>query len=294
MTRQTTLSPRTTMAISAVLLLSTGMAHAQEAAPDVTVAQAVAPVPVIAIPTTPPAAPTIILPVTAAESPTPSPEVRDTSPPSVVRAPRAGPAAPPVAVRAQSAVQSVSRTAAASLEQSPKAAAPAATLPATTTVTPEAESAAPALTSPGDATTDWALPVGAAATLLVLGGVAFAANRRRRIWEVDADFVPPVGDRSAARPTTIPAPQAERAPVSPAMLMAKTCATTPDERADLIDRMVASPPDAINPFISRKARRRRARLIVQAMKHDTNVPAPVRTEPAAERALQPHRVLADA
>lgn len=37
-----------------------------------------------------------------------------------------------------------------------------------------------------------------------------------------------------------------------------------DDREDLIERMVAAEPDEANPFTSRKARRRRARLILQA------------------------------
>lgn len=37
------------------------------------------------------------------------------------------------------------------------------------------------------------------------------------------------------------------------------------ERDALLNRMVAAAPDAANPFTSRKARRRRARLILQSM-----------------------------
>ncbi|MFM6830969.1 MAG: hypothetical protein ACKOVA_11660 [Novosphingobium sp.] len=294
MTRHTTLSPRTTMAISAVLLLSTGMAHAQEAALDMTVVQAPAPTPVIAVPTTPATAPTIVLPVPAAEPPVPAREVQDVSPAPVARTPRAAPTAPRAVSRAQSVAQPVSAATPALPAPSPTVAAPVVAQPTATAVTPVAEPAAPTLVRPADATSDWAIPVGAAATLLVLGGVAFAATRRRRVWEVDADFVPPVVNRPTPRPEVSPTPQAERATSSAAMRVATTTATTPDERADLIDRMVASPPDAINPFTSRKARRRRARLIVQSMRHDTTAPAPVRAEPAAERPLQPHRVLVDA
>lgn len=279
------------MAISAVLLLSTGIAHAQEAAPDMTVVQAPAPPPVIAVPTTPVAAPTIVLPVPAPETP---PAALDASPPPVAQATRAAPSTPRAVPRSQPIAQPVRAATPALPAQSPTVAVPAVAQPTATPVTPVAEPAAPTLVRPGDATSDWAIPVGAAATLLVLGGVAFAATRRRRVWEVDADFVPPVVDKSTARAPVTPLLQANRINSSASRRVATMTATTPDERADLIDRMVASPPDAINPFTSRKARRRRARLIVQSMRHDPGAPAPVRAEPAAESPLQPHRVLADA
>lgn len=146
--------------------------------------------------------------------------------------------------------------------------------------------------SADDDTTDWAVPVGAAATLLVLGGVAFAATRRRRIWEADADFVPPVIERPGMKPAVerpvVAAPDA----AAPSVMANTPTATTADERAELIDRMVASPPDARNPFTSPKARRRRARLIVQSMDREAQPSAPLRADPYIERPLRDHRVLA--
>lgn len=288
------------MAISAVLLLSTGMAHAQEAAPGMTIAQAPPAAPAIAIPSTPPQAqsqtpPTIILPAPADEGPVTAPvtareaPTRATSP--APRAARREPEATPTAAQATAIVAPAASPQPAMIPPTPVD--PVAASPAS----PVAENAQPTLDTPSEDSSDWAVPVGAAATLLVLGGVAFAATRRRRVWEADADFVPPVVPRPASRTAAERPAVAERLAELPPIMGTKS-ATTADERAELIDRMVASPPDAINPFTSRKARRRRARLIVQSMKLNPIAQAPVLAEHLSghmtERPLQDHRALADA
>ncbi len=285
------------MAISAMLLLSTGMAHAQEAMPDMTVAQAPATAPVVAIPaTSPQTAPTIVLPVPAIDSPVAAPVAAPETPTRAT--PRAA-TREPLATRNAAKVAAIAVPAQSSQPSvtAPTPVAPAVVRVAASPAAPVAETASPTLVTLPEDSSDWAVPVGAAATLLVLGGVAFAATRRRRIWEADADFVPPVIPRLNTHPAAdIPA-VAERPAVMP-QTMGAMSATTADERADLIDRMVDSPPDAINPFTSRKARRRRARLIVQTMKDNPIAPAPVRAERLSshvgERPLQDHRVLADA
>lgn len=280
------ISPRNFMAVSAMLMLSTGIARAQEAV-QVTVPTA----PMASAPVAPPAAPTIVLPDVAPVAPVAAPAapvVAATVAPEPARARRiaveparqpqarkAAPVAPPVV---PIAAQTSATAAITPVEPAPVAEAPAPGTP-------------PSAVATTNSTPDWALPVGAAATLLVLGGVAFAATRRRRVWEQDADFVPPVVNRPATRPMAERPIQTERPAAAPGM--ASTAApTSADDRAALIERMVAAAPDASNPFTSAKARRRRARLIVQSMPQTSREPMQARNAPYAERTTQDHRVLA--
>lgn len=281
------------MAISAMLLLSAEMAHAQDVAPETTVA----PSPTIVIPPiapATPATPAIVVPeVASATSSAQSTQAeRVTSAVPARAAPRQTRAAPAISP----ASASNDRAPVADLSEQAVASEPAiAPLPARSaneqTATTSLPSAAGTTYADNDAA-DWAIPVGAAATLLVLGGVAFAATRRRRVWEADADFVPPVVERPGMRPAVDRPVFAAPDVAVPSPFANPTAGTTADERAELIDRMVASPPDERNPFTSAKARRRRARLIVQSMGREAGTPAPSRAAPFAERPLRDHRVLA--
>lgn len=284
MNNNLSISPRNFMAVSAMLMLSTGIARAQEAV-QVTVPTApVASAPVAA----PPAAPTIVLPDVAPVAAPAAPVVAATVAPEPTRARRA---------TVEPARQPQARKAAPVAPPVVPIAAPTPATAAITPVEPAPVAEAPAPGTPPSAvattnsTPDWALPVGVAATLLVLGGVAFAATRRRRVWEQDADFVPPVVNRPATRPMAERPIQTERPAAAPGM--ASTAApTSADDRAALIERMVAAAPDASNPFTSAKARRRRARLIVQSMPQTSREPMQARNAPYAERTTQDHRVLA--
>ncbi|MBF9151048.1 hypothetical protein [Novosphingobium jiangmenense] len=274
MNKLNTMSPRNTMAISAMLMLSAGTAFAQDATVPVTDA------PVVAAPV----APTIVIPVPEPVSPAPAPVV--TSAP--VAEPVATDIAKPAA-RSPTTARTAARTAAPASPAAAREDSETVTPPVTAPVAapaPDTREAAPpppvASNEPG--APDWALPVGAAATLLVLGGVGLAMSRRRRPYEEDVDFVPPVATRPALRPQ----PESRvTPPVPPARLSAVPMASTPvvgtsGERAALIESIVASPPDAANPFRSRKARRRRARIMVQSMAARSDVPTgtPRPTEPA--------------
>ncbi|NLR69575.1 hypothetical protein HGI47_01625 [Novosphingobium sp. ERN07] len=117
---------------------------------------------------------------------------------------------------------------------------------------------------------DWALPIGVGASILVLGVAVITLRRRRRPYEQDVDFVPPVIVPPASmegRPPMAARMVAMQPPVMPhpASIMPTVAPAGAREREALIERMVASAPDASNPFTSRKARRRRARLIMQSM-----------------------------
>ncbi|MBB3859768.1 hypothetical protein GGQ88_001029 [Novosphingobium hassiacum] len=266
-------------------MLSTGMARAQEAV-QITVPTA----PVTAAPATPPpAAPTIVLPEAAPASPaaTPAaPVVAETVAPPPTRAPRAASTAP----RTARAVEAAAPVAAAPVVD--RAPAPVTAQPVPVEPVPAAQVAPPPAAAVATSDTpDWALPVGAAATLLVLGGIGLAMTRRRRAWEADADFVPPMVNRPATRPMAERPVVTERPAAAPMMANSAAPASA-DDRAELINRMVAAQPDASNPFTSAKARRRRARLIVQSMPKTAQEPASIRAPQYSERPLQDHRVLA--
>lgn len=277
MTKLNAISPRNTMAISAMLMLSPGLAHAQDATAPMTDAPVLsAPATTTTAPTT--TAPTIVIPTPSPE-PTIAPEAGTTAATTPATAEPPVRAAPQPRIRAStrpSPSESTATTASAVPLVAPVAAvappapAPAADAPPVATVDDLA-------VANGDATPEWALPVGAAVTLLVLGGIGLAMTRRRRAYEADVDFVPPVTSRPPARPlaetrAALPAPR--MVPTAPAHAMTPIAPmASTSEREALVERIVASPPDAANPFTSRKARRRRARIMVQSMTVRSDAPA---------------------
>ncbi len=268
-----------------MLMLSTGMARAQEAV-QITVPTA----PVAAAPATPPpAALTIVLPEAAPVAPVAAlaaPVVAEAVEPEPTRA--ASPA--PRAARTVSAVAPVAASPVADRAPAPVTAQPAPLVPVEPVSSAQVAPPTAEVTTTSDAS-DWSLPVGAAATLLVLGGVGIAMTRRRRAWEANVDFVPPVVNRPATRPMAERPIQTER-PMAAPVIATGAAPASADDRAALIDRMVAAQPDTSNPFTSAKARRRRARLIVQSMSQSAGEPTQVRAPQYTERPLQDHRVLA--
>ncbi|HQS98128.1 MAG TPA: hypothetical protein PK823_16720 [Novosphingobium sp.] len=290
------------MAISAMLMLSSAMVQAQE------VVLPTSPAPVIAPPATTEtasvAAPTIVLPTpSAVAEPTEAAPVTSTpvanAPVAIAEpAPRRVAAQPASAARAPSALATDPTPVVAAVEPVPA--------PPVVETSGEPVAAAPALapaesaaTPTTDTAPDWALPVGLGASILVLGGVAMALRRRRRPYEDDVDFMPPV-----VVPPARPAMQRTVTSPRPTVAYAPTAATTPavapasaSERETLLDRMVFAAPDAANPFTSRKARRRRARLILQSMPTQPNArteAAPVRAEPRTPVFAPAERTLVDA
>lgn len=274
MTKINAISPRNTMAISAMLLLSAGTAHAQE----VTIPVTDAPVTVAPVVTPAPATPTIVIP-TATPEPVTAPATTAAATPVVTSTAQPRPVARP-------APRAVARESAPA--PAPAAAAGTTPVPAVApvpAVTP-APVAEPAAAAPvaadvaaDSAAPDWALPVGAAATLLVLGGVGLAVSRRRRVYEEYVDFVPPVATRPGLRPQPerrAASPLPPERPSAPTYAISAADTRTANEREALIERIVASPPDDANPFRSRKARRRRARIMVQSMAARSEVPTATR------------------
>lgn len=148
-------------------------------------------------------------------------------------------------------------------------------------VTAPVESAAAPAANPDDSTSP-ILPIAGLALLGVLGAAGFAASRRKhqRVAMAQYEVIEP---QPRAPSVDAPAVIDDNAPVvtgTPTVNYAWATAPVPApamgddgpvptgaEREALLARMVAAAPDAANPFTSHKARRRRARIILQAREH---------------------------
>ena len=119
---------------------------------------------------------------------------------------------------------------------------------------------------------------------LVLAIFAFAYLRRRRAALIGSEAAPArrveAPRETAPRPVASvaePAPLAEPVPVldrAPTRVLRSNAAAVPlpaqlpesyEERDALLKRMMDAPPDRANPFTDRRARMRRARLILQSL-----------------------------
>lgn len=272
-------------AIAAVLALGSTPLWAQDIAP---VAAPPAPV---AAPVAPPAI--VLPPVTAAPA---APVVDAPAPEPAVAAPsreRAAPRAAAPATRsapARPAAAPVARTVSAPVAAAP-AEAPVAdiapTEPVATAATPieEPQVAETATAAPANDSGDNILPIAGLLAALGLGGIGLLATRRRR--RVSDEVAPVIIPHEPAPVPTAraesPVPSFAAAPLAAQPVMqqqatqpARTAwqeprrtaaapAATRLNREALLDRMVAAEPDANNPFTSGKARRRRARLMLQSM-----------------------------
>jgi len=279
MIQATSRSLRATAAIAAVLALGSTPAFAQDAS---------APAPVIDLP----AAPAAVAPATPEAAPPPRivlPDVSDVTP-----APE--PAAPADAVIAAQAKPTASRTVAKAAASAPRVTRTAVTETATrTTIAPVAASAVPAnaplpastvsdqvafnsgalvgdaaqpqqASKPAPIDRETGLIVGGLAALLGIAGAgAFLASRRRRPADESLDTGAPT---EPLMPLAEAAPVMARAMPTPAPAwngasISSGPVPTGEAREALLSRMVAAAPDAANPFVSNKARRRRARIILQ-------------------------------
>lgn len=117
---------------------------------------------------------------------------------------------------------------------------------------------------------------------LVLAVFMFAALRRRRARITQSDVARPIAATAVAPTHPVasvaePAPIAEATPVmfrEPSRTLQSNGAAVPlparlpesyEERSALLKRMIEAKPDRANPFTDRKARMRRARLILQSL-----------------------------
>lgn len=262
--------------MSAALALGSTSAAAQEAAPGI-----VLPPPVASAPMPQPAAPapTIVLPP-AASAPAEPAAAAEPAPraerPAARRAATPAPrAADPVAPEAANAPAPVTDAPAATTETMP---APPMEMP----VAAQLDAPVAATPQPDSVRSDIDVPdeIIAASILGVIGlGIAgFVATRRRRRVEVVADDVYEterayVADAPAtgmpAERAVAPQDRTVTAPVAtPAYSVPQGPAASGEDRERLLAQMVAAAPDEANPFTSAKARRRRARIILQSREND--------------------------
>lgn len=153
---------------------------------------------------------------------------------------------------------------------------PAATAPITE---PGAVASPAPAAAPADTNNNAGFPIegiaGLLAALGIAGAGAYAMTRRRADSEDEfvEDFASPEPEPTPAAmadPMALPA----NPPTRPAARLgpsAEALAAGPvpigDDRAELLEAMVAAAPNEANPFTSRKARMRRARLILQHREH---------------------------
>jgi hypothetical protein len=175
-------------------------------------------------------------------------------------------------------------------------------------------SSQPAIAHPADnGFPDWELALGGLAALVVVGGAAFALTRNRRYTAADEVIEPSIiADEISApavaslpsepAPAAVPAPAPAAAYVEPmtevpAALPATSFAMPEGPvpqgaaREALVERMVDAEPDEANPFHTRKARRRRARILLQTreldQRRDATAPFDWRTyKPLAEQPVR--------
>jgi hypothetical protein len=257
-------------AIAAALALGSTGALAQDATAGVPTIAPPAPVAAAPAPVQAPVmtqAPVVqALPATPAAEPAPATESR-TRAVSEARRPaaRAATSAP------ATAAVTVPIAAAPRVPAPAAALAPAAVAPAVPAIAPLPEPAPALAVQPADEGLTGA-EAGLLGLLAVagLGGAALIAARSRRRRPVEDEAFEPA---PMAQPVPVPVPVAaaipaiaaepERPAASPERF-AMPAGPVPSgtERDALLQRMVAAPPDAANPFVSRKRRVHRARVLL--------------------------------
>lgn len=263
-------------AIAAFLALSSTLVLAQEAPADVPVASAVLqPAPTIVLP--PIVAQSVPAPATDPASPTVEAPTSRAADPKVGRS-RIGAASKPVA--AQVPRTSARAVAPLAAEANTPRAEVAAVIPVPDPNALPADLAGPQVASSQPASSEGSndLLLAGLAGALGLGAIGvFAATRRRRpiVADDSQDVYEPVSEPASIVPqrnATLVSPAfsplpAWREPRAPLVQPAESRALNLNRTA-LIDRMVAAEPDTNNPFTSGKARRRRARLMLQSMENN--------------------------
>jgi len=253
-------------ATSAALAFTSTPALAQDAAQP-----AMTPTVTLPPPASPPS-PTIVLPQVEAPAADPAPAAKSATAPSPVpRAERTARRAEPRATPAASARPTQAAEPAARVSAEPVAPAAVIAPEPVMQVPVAAERQPDAVRRPIDVPDELIGAAGLGVFGLGLAGL-FAMRRRRRD---EAEFADPPYE-PAAGPAAEPVAEplaANPASTLPAMASASAFAMpegpvpTGAARQRLLDAMVAAPPDEANPFRSLPARRKRARIILQAREH---------------------------
>lgn len=167
----------------------------------------------------------------------------------------------------------------------PAGAAAPAPLPGAALGDPAAVDPAPAVDAADPSDVGTAGAIGLLAAIGIAGVGAFAMMRRRRKGppldepvDVRPDPVLDAPDMTEVEPAPVaaiaptPTPAglyAGHRPAAAPTLMSGPVPTDPEDRRALLEAMVSAPPDAANPFTSRKARMRRARIQLQHREHQS-------------------------
>ncbi len=299
-------------AIAAVLALSSTQALAQDAAAPAVAAPPAAAAPPVASPPAPaPVAPAATAPATAAPQPVvtsapvvqavpataPSAEAPVAAPPAAAVAKPARPASRPVAARASAAAPTAASTPLepAAAEQPPAELAPLTNAPAVAAESDVTTPAPVAEALPAEDREDYSSAIGLGLLGAFAGFGLLALRRGRKPGDNQRDRieitpVTPSPEPEAVRPKVISTPTGVPAAFSRTVVPATRAGAarlpdgavpTGEAREALLKQMVAAAPDAANPFTSHKARRRRARIILQAHEHKLRNQTPTAEQPAS-------------
>lgn len=278
-------------AIAAVLALSSTAAFAQDAAPVIVLPEVSA----APAPAADPAPVDIAAPASVS-----TPVVQAVPVPAEpVVAPQAAPATTRAATPARTSAVAPTRPVVVRPVASPVAASPepAPVIAAAPVIATAPIEAAPAPLPAAEPVTvadndpSLAGPLLGGAAVLGLGLLGFAAMRRRKVGGPDEGVaviekprVVPAADPAIAAVAAVP--HQSTTPVQPirsdfaydrtpplnssggAVPLPRKAPQTYEERTALLRRMVEARPDRANPFTARKARARRAKLILQSLDHD--------------------------
>lgn len=254
------------------------------------VAPAAPPAPVIVVPDIePPAAQATPAPIPPASAV----EVADTAPEDVAAPAPAASANAPVRAAGPSTEPATPASPSELAEEANVVAGPISpAAPIVQDLPVNAQSAAPSVESAEESEAPGSIVAWAAAMVALVFGAYFIFGRRRKAVR---RVVPPVIERPVLEPKQQPAVAeasvratpvedarvrepvqfAAHAPVGgglphtgAAVALPRTLPDSFEERDALLKRMIAARPDRANPFVSRRARAKRARLILQSLGKD--------------------------
>ena len=266
-------------AIAAALALTSTPLLAQFA-PDPT---AVEPAPVLVVPditVVPPAEPTIVLPTELPQTPPPATVTAPERTTTITRTERvAAPAAPATRPRVAAPTEPAPVVAEETVE--PIVSEPIAEPVAPVAVSEPSEASAPA---GNDGAFQFGIVVLAAIAAFVFAIWGFIAIGRRKPVDrkaaaiIERPVATPRGPQPlpvmaepayiAAPLSTVPTPAPSLAHSGASIPLPRTIPPTFAARDALLRRMIAAKPDRANPFVTPKARLKRARLIIQSLGND--------------------------
>ena len=288
MTNTHHLTRPTRFALAASLMLGASPILAQVSVDPVPTPVESAPAPAIIVPDVAPSSPSAVTPVTPveeatvvpAQEPVATPEPAPVAARTVAPEPAAAPAARPAPQDAAPAANEVNEASTPIAE--PVSAEPVAAPAEEPLLVPVSEAVPPAAND-----NVWGLfaAAGGVLAILILAIWGFVAVGRRKtplqrsaVPVVERPVVTPREPVAAPTPTLTPAMQPQLVASRSAqgglphagasVALPRTLPESFTERAALLKRMIDAKPDRANPFTDRRARAKRARLILQSLGRD--------------------------